>query len=77
MQLFKITCSQCPHYDSCPKKTRMFVNYCGSTFHNVEGHVRAAISDCRSKHGYMLQSIVSAAPTPHRKADKIMAGAGV
>lgn len=55
----------------------MFVNYCGSTFHNVEGHVRAAISDCRSKHGYMLQSIVSAAPTPHRKADKIMAGAGV
>jgi hypothetical protein len=55
----------------------MFVNYCGSTFHNVESNVRAAISECRSKHGYMLQSIVSAAPTSHRKAEKALAGAGL
>jgi hypothetical protein len=76
MQLFKIACSQCPHYDSCPKKTQMFVNYCGSTFQNVEMNVRAAISECRSKHGYMLQSVVSSASTARLKAKKNLAGAG-
>jgi hypothetical protein len=58
MQLFKITCSQCPSYDTCSQKTRMFVNYCGSRFSNVQENVRAAISECRAKHGFMLQSVI-------------------
>jgi hypothetical protein len=56
MQLFKISCSQCPHYDACPQKTRMFVNYCGSRIKSVELHIREAISECRSKRGFMLVS---------------------
>jgi hypothetical protein len=66
MQLFKITCPRCVHYDSCSQKTRMFVNYCGSRFQNVEKNVRAAISECRAKHGYMLQSVLFPA-APSRK----------
>jgi hypothetical protein len=54
----------------------MFVNYCGSTFQNVEENVRAAISECRSKHGYMLQSVIFSAPAAYRKTEKILAGAG-
>lgn len=58
MQLFKISCMQCPHYDACPQKTRMFVNYCGSKIKNVEMNIREAISECRSKQGFMLKSVV-------------------
>ena len=58
MQLFKISCSQCPSHDTCSQKTRMFVNYCGSRFSTVEKNVRAAISECRAKRGYMLQSVI-------------------
>lgn len=56
MQLFKISCLQCSHYDACPQKTRMFVNYCGSKIKTVEMNIREAISVCRSKRGYMLKS---------------------
>jgi hypothetical protein len=58
MQLFKISCLQCPHYDACPQKTRMFVNYCGSKIKTVEMNIREAISVCRSKRGFMLKSDV-------------------
>lgn len=68
MRLIKITCPRCPHYDSCSQKTRMFVNYCGSRFQNVDIHIRAAISECRSKHGYMLKSVIFPS-TPIQKAD--------
>jgi hypothetical protein len=77
MQLFKITCPQCPHYDSCSQKTRMFVNYCGSRIQNVENNIRAAISECRSKRGYMLQSIIFPSTTPQNLAVKGMKVAGV
>jgi hypothetical protein len=66
MQLFKITCAKCRSYDSCSQKTRMFVNYCGSRFQNVEKHIRCAISECRSKHGYMLQSVIFPSAVPHK-----------
>ena len=58
MQLFKITCSQCPQYDTCSQKTRMFVNYCGSKSSIIEKNIRTAITECRSKHGYMLTSVI-------------------
>jgi hypothetical protein len=74
MQLFKITCPQCPHYDSCSQKTRMFVNYCGSRLQNVQSNVRAAISECRAKHGYMLQSVIfPPAPAPNLTIDNLKA----
>lgn len=77
MQLFKITCSQCPHYDSCSQKTRMFVNYCGSRINNVRENIRAAITECRSKHGYMLQSVIFPASTPLYKSIKPVAVSGI
>jgi hypothetical protein len=36
----------------------MFVNYCGSKFSTVEQNVRTAISECRAKRGYLLQSVI-------------------
>jgi hypothetical protein len=77
MQLFKITCSQCPHYDSCSQKTRMFVNYCGSRIRSVETNIRAAISECRSKHGYMLQSILFPSALPQNLAVRSLKTADV
>jgi hypothetical protein len=74
MQLFKITCGQCPHYGSCSQKTRMFVNYCGSRFSTVEKNVRAAISECRAKHGYMLQSVIFP-PVAQTSGEKAIAAA--
>jgi hypothetical protein len=62
MQLFKITCSQCPQHSTCSQKTRMFVNYCGSKSSTVGENIRAAISDCRSKRGFMLQSVIFPPP---------------
>jgi hypothetical protein len=66
MQLFKITCPQCPQYDLCSQKTRMFVNYCGSKSSTVVENVRAAVTECRSKRGYMLQSVIF--PPSHQKS---------
>ncbi len=76
MQLFKILCSQCPHRESCSKKTRMFVNYCGSRLQTVEKNVRAAITECRSRHGYMLQSVVFPDASSPQKAVKVLAAPG-
>jgi hypothetical protein len=56
MQLKKVMCLRCPQYDVCSHKTRMFVNYCGSRMKNVERHIKEAVSECRSKRGYLLTS---------------------
>ena len=69
MQLFKITCPQCPQYDLCSQKTRMFVNYCGSKSSTVLGNIRAAVTECKSKRGYMLQSVIFP-PTPRKSGAK-------
>ena len=66
MQLFKITCPQCPQYDLCSQKTRMFVNYCGSKSSTVVENIRAAVTECKSKRGYMLQSVIF--PPSHQKS---------
>jgi hypothetical protein len=71
MQLFKITCPQCPQYDSCSQKTRMFVNYCGSRSSTVVENIRAAVTECRSKGGYMLQSVIFP-PTPRKISAKAL-----
>jgi hypothetical protein len=42
----------------------MFVNYCGSRKENIESHIRAAVSECRSKRGYMLQSVIFSTSIP-------------
>ncbi len=54
MQLSKVSCFRCPQYDDCSKKTRMFINYCGSKIKSVETHIKEAIVECRSKKGFML-----------------------
>lgn len=55
---------QCQQYDACPQKTRMFVNYCGSKIKTLEMNIREAITECRSKRGFMLKSeiFISGAP---------------
>ena len=69
MQLKKVMCLQCPQYDSCSHKTRLFVNYCGSRIKNVETHIKAAVSECRSKRGYLLTSeIFPSLPSPGNHA---------
>jgi hypothetical protein len=52
----------------------MFVNYCGSRFSTVEKKVKAAISECRSKHGYMLQSVMFP-PHPQTTGEKAIVAA--
>jgi hypothetical protein len=55
----------------------MFVNYCGSRINNVRENIRAAITECRSKHGYMLQSVIFPASTPLYKSIKPVAVSGI
>jgi len=43
----------------------MFVNYCGSKKRNVEDHIRAAVSDCRAKRGYMLRNTILTSSKEH------------
>ena len=65
MQLKKVMCLRCPQYDICSHKTRMFVNYCGSRIKSVEMQLKDAISECRSKRGYLLTSeLFPALPPP-------------
>jgi hypothetical protein len=65
MQLTKITCVRCPQYNACSQKTRLFVNYCGSKIKSVETHIKEAISECRSKRGFMLTTeLFPSLPSP-------------
>ncbi len=54
MQFLKVSCSQCSHYQQCSKKTRFFVNYCGSDTKRLKDDIRSAISECRSHRGSLL-----------------------
>ncbi|NLG16085.1 MAG: hypothetical protein GX556_02000 [Fibrobacter sp.] len=54
MQLQKVSCSKCQQYHSCPQKTKMFVNYCGSDRKRVENQIKAAIQECRSQRGHLF-----------------------
>ncbi|MBN1578678.1 MAG: hypothetical protein JW913_19095 [Chitinispirillaceae bacterium] len=63
MQFLKITCTRCSHYSKCPQRTRMYVNYCGSDFKQVEHKVIDATLDCRTRRGLLLtQNLLSVIP---------------
>lgn len=67
MQLSKVSCMQCKQYDSCPQKTRMYVNYCGSMLSSVQDNIRAAVTECRSKRGKMLKTIIFSTTASSKK----------
>lgn len=54
MQFLKVSCPQCSKYHECPQKTRMFVNYCGSS-RKVEENIREAVLDCRTRQGKLFK----------------------
>ena len=63
MQLLKISCTRCPHYRKCPRKTRMYVNYCGSDYKRVKQQIHAATIDCRTRRGQLFaQNLLSVIP---------------
>ena len=63
MQFLKVSCSQCTHYQSCPQKTRMYVNYCGSDLERFRPQVDEAKLDCRDRRGQLFaQTILSVLP---------------
>ncbi len=51
----KVRCGQCEHYSTCPLKTRLFINYCGSHTASVASRIQAAISDCRARRAYFVR----------------------
>mgnify|MGYP006302889825 CR=1 FL=1 len=55
MVSMKMVCLQCPHYDSCPLKTRLFINYCGSKKEELREPIRAARLDCVNRRRFMLK----------------------
>lgn len=54
MQFLKISCIRCAHYQDCPQKTRMYINYCGADFKRVEEKVIDATIDCRTRRGLLF-----------------------
>lgn len=55
MQFLKVSCSQCSKYHECPQKTRLFVNYCGSSGRNIKDNIREAVLDCRTRQGKLFK----------------------
>ena len=65
MQFLKVSCSQCTHYQSCPQKTRMYVNYCGSDHERIKQQINAAKLDCRTRRGQLFaQTVLAVLPVP-------------
>ena len=63
MQFLKITCTQCSHYQGCPQKTRMYINYCGSDLERVKQQVDDAKNDCCDRRGQLFaQTMLSVLP---------------
>ena len=54
-QYQKVNCPQCIHYKTCPQKTRMLVNYCGSRSGDIKDAMLAAVQDCRMRHGLIFK----------------------
>jgi hypothetical protein len=55
MQVSKVSCTQCTNYTDCSQKTRMFVNYCGSDRKRVEGPIKDAMLECRTRRGHLFK----------------------
>jgi hypothetical protein len=64
MQTSKIGCMQCPEYGECPKKTRLFINYCGSRKETVLADIRSAVLDCHTRRVTILKQMGVARPSP-------------
>ena len=63
MQFLKVSCSQCTHYQHCPQKTRMYVNYCGSDLERIKYQINEAKLDCRTRRGQLFgQTILAVLP---------------
>lgn len=56
MRLLRISCSDCEHYQLCPSKTRLYVNYCGSRPERIKHDIKAAEADCRLRRGPLLHA---------------------
>jgi hypothetical protein len=54
MQYSKVSCAQCVHYQKCPQKTRMYINYCGSDFKRIEKKIATAVIECRARRGLLF-----------------------
>ncbi|MCU0608883.1 MAG: hypothetical protein MUF22_03835 [Chitinispirillaceae bacterium] len=54
MQTAKIPCIQCSSHESCPQKTRILVNYCGSDQKKMNLNIRSAVLDCRVRRGHLF-----------------------
>lgn len=55
MQFAKMRCASCRFIDSCPKLTRLFMNYCGSRLEQVRTNIRAAEADCLARRSYVTR----------------------
>ncbi len=62
MQLLKISCNSCRHYNECSQETRLYVNYCGTSQKVIEKKVKKAIKECKLRHGYLFQRIFISDP---------------
>ncbi len=51
----KTHCTRCEHYRSCPLKTRLFINYCGSRKEHVAQDIDAARVDCRARRSFVVK----------------------
>lgn len=51
----KISCQQCSEYHRCSLKTRLFINYCGSHSKGMEKRIKEAVSECRSRGGFVFK----------------------
>jgi hypothetical protein len=74
MQFLKISCTQCQHYTSCPQRTRMYVNYCGSDRKRVKEQIQMAMLECRSRRGYLFkrEMILDAITVPLMKNEPLV-----
>ncbi|MBD3317984.1 MAG: hypothetical protein GF344_19545 [Chitinivibrionales bacterium] len=58
----KIDCMHCPHLASCPRTTRLYVNYCGSTAAGVGSRIHEAESDCVARRGFVFRTFTAIQP---------------
>jgi hypothetical protein len=51
MIMQKILCRQCRHHDTCPSRTKMLVNYCGSQSAKLQSMILEAQKECMHRCG--------------------------
>jgi hypothetical protein len=63
----KISCQECPYFEKCSVKTRLFINYCGTTERLFARQIAQAKKECKMLHGYMHHHLLvpSAVPKKH------------